>query len=140
MPLADFTITIHDVDKPLAVRVVVHKSLRAMRSAITQSDNNMRRLRKGEPKYDKFKDVLGICQRFHMADSSVYAIVRFAPPHVGGGMVAHEMAHAAVWLWAIKHGVNDDVPITTDNDEWFAWILGELVRQTTIQLHERGVY
>lgn len=134
--LADFEITIHDVAKPMSVRVVVHDSLRAMRSAVTQSDNHRRYKRaKGEN-----NDYLAICQRFHMADSSVYSVVRFAPPHIGGGIVAHEMAHAAVWLWAIKNKFDEDVPLRCDNDEWFCWILGELVRQTTIKFYEKGVY
>jgi hypothetical protein len=135
--LADFTVTIHDVYKPMAVRVKVHENLRAMHSAVTQSDNRWggrKKRTKGQ-----HKDTLAICQRFHMSDSPVYSIVRFAPPHVGAGIVAHEMAHAAVWLWEIKNKF-EDVPLACDNDEWFAWVLGELVRRTTTQLHDNGVY
>jgi hypothetical protein len=66
--------------------------------------------------------------------------VRFAVPNVGAGIVAHEMAHAAVWLWAIKNKFDENVPLRCDNDEWFAWILGELVRQTTVKLHEKDIY
>lgn len=141
MALADFTIMIHDVYKPLGVRVVVHKNIRALRSAVTQSDNQMARMRGEEGKRaNEFKDIAAICQRFHMADSPVYSIVRFAVPDVGVGLVAHEMAHAAIWLWAIKNKFNENVPLRCDNDEWFAWILGELVRQTTVMFYKKGVY
>lgn len=132
---ADFTITIHDVDKPLGVRVVVHDTLRAMRSAVTQQDNHWFC---GKNR-SRNTDFLAICQRFNRQGSDVYSTVRFAPPHIGGGIVAHEMAHAAVWLWEIKHKF-EDVPIRCDNDEWFAWILGELVQRTTEKFYEHGIY
>lgn len=134
---ADFTIVIHDVYKPMGVRVKVHDNLHALRSACTQSDRILSTRKKR--KSNQFKDVLGICQRFHMQNSSTYAIVRLAPPHVGAGMVAHELTHAAVHLWAVKHKF-EEVPLTCDNDEWFAWVLGELVRRTTNKLLEKGVY
>jgi hypothetical protein len=138
--LADFTVIINDVDKPLGVRIKVHEDLRAMRSACTLSDKKFRRKRDRDKK-NQFKDVLGICHRFHVQSfAPVYSIVRFAPPHVGAGMVAHELTHAAIWLWAIKNQFNEDVPLTCDNDEWFCWILGELVRRTTDQFHKNGVY
>lgn len=137
--LADFTIMIHDVSKPLGVRVKVHDNLRALHSAVTQQDNFIAshggRKRKGKNRY---KDTLAICQRFHMANSSIYAIVRFAPPHIGSGIVAHEMTHAAIGLWEIKNQFK--VPLTCENDEWFAWILGELVRQTHVKFFEKGIY
>lgn len=136
--LSDFTIMIDDVTKPMGVRVVVHKNLGAMRSACTQTDRILSSRKKR--KVNQFKDTMGICQRFHMADSPIYSVVRFAVPHVGAGMVAHEMAHAAVWLWAIKNQFREDVPLACDNDEWFAWILGELVRQTTNKFIEDGIY
>lgn len=133
--LADFTIVIQDVDKPLGVRVAVHETVRAMRSAVTQQDNYW---------FDgknraQVEDFLAICQRFNLQDSDVYSTVRFAPPHIGGGIVAHEMAHAAVWLWEIRNKF-EDVPLRCDNDEWFAWILGELVRRTTQKFYEHGIY
>lgn len=136
--LADFTITIHDVSKPLAVQVKVHDNIRALRSAVTQSDNRIGGRKKKST--NKYKDTLAICQRFHMAGSPVYAIVRFAEPHIGAGIVTHELAHAAVWLWAIKNQFDENVPLHCGNDEWFAWILGDLVRQTTLQFIEKGLY
>lgn len=118
------------------VRVVVHDSLRAMRSAVTQSDNRRgHRRRKGEN-----NDYLAICQRHaYMADSFLFSTVRFTPPHIGGGIVAHEMAHAAVWLWHIKTQFKD-VVLDCNNDEWFAWILGELVSRTTDMFYKKSVY
>lgn len=135
---ADFTITIHDVDKPLAVQVKVHDNLRAMRSAVTQQDRRWYGRRK---KLQPTTDLMAVCQRFHMRDSPVCSIVRFAKSHVGAGIVAHELTHTAVWMWEIKHQFKD-VPITHDHDdeEWFAWILGELVRRTTQKFHEHGIY
>lgn len=139
--IADFTIMIHDVYKPMGVRVKVHESLPAMHAAVTLSDKKFQTGRKKKPpEKSPHKDMLAVCQRFHMDDSSsVYSIVRFTPPHIGGGIVAHEMAHAAVWLWEIKNQFKE-VPLVCENDEWFAWILGELVRQTTDQFYKRGVY
>lgn len=68
------------------------------------------------------------------------AIVRLAPPYIGAGLVAHEMAHAAVWMWEIQNKFRRKPPLMCSNDEWFCWILGELVRCTTTALHEQGVY
>lgn len=135
--IADFTVYIHDVDGDLGVRIKVHESLRALHSAVTHSDNRIRSPKK--KKYNEHKDTLAICQRFHMQNSTTYAIVRLAPPHIGAGIVAHELAHAAVWLWEIKHKF-EEVPIRCDNDEWFCWILGELVRRTTDQMYKNNVY
>lgn len=134
--LADFEITIKDVTKPMVVRVVVHDTLAAMHSAVTRQDNRLRKKkRKG-----RNNDYLAICQRFNMWRSPQYCIVRFAPPYIGAGIVAHEMAHAAVWLWHVKNQF-EDVPLLDDeNDEWFAWILGELVSRTTEIFYKKGVY
>lgn len=138
--LVDFTITIHDVDGPLAVRVKVHDSLRSMRAACSLSDRKFRTKKQREQK-NRFKDTLGICHRFNMQSMRpVFCIVRFAPEHVGAAMVAHEMAHAAVHLWAVKHKWDENIPLTCENDEWFAWILGELVRQTHVKFWEKGIY
>lgn len=130
--LADFIIQIHS-EPPREVRVVVHKDLRAMRSAATQYDR-----RSGRPN-TSHKDTLGVCHRF-VSENAVtgqkqplVAIVRLAPPNMGAGLVAHEMAHAAVWLWELAQG---DRKLDCGNDEPFCWILGELVRQTTIKLLE----
>ena len=134
---ADFTIYIHDVLKDMGVRVVVHDNLRAMRSAVTQQDRRWY----GRRKLPRTEDFLAICQRYHMSDSSVYSTVRFTADNVGAGIVAHELAHAAVWLWEIKHQF-EPTPISCDaeHEEWFAWILGELVRRTTEKFYEKGVY
>lgn len=135
--LADFTITVHEARKPLAVQVKVYKNTAALRGAATQYSNNWPVLKKKT--YGEFSDTLGICHRRHMAGDPVCAVVRLAPPHIGAGIVAHEMCHAAVHMWEIHH-MFKDAPITCDNDEWFCWVLGELVRQTTIKLFEKGIY
>lgn len=134
--LADFTITIHDARKPMAVRVVVHEDVPALRKAAQMHYNNWR----GRKREDDLEEVFGVCHRFHMADDPVYAVVRLAPPNLGAGIVAHEMAHAAVWLWQIQTKFDKKVQLTCENDEWFAWVLGELVRHTTTKLYEKGVY
>lgn len=132
--LADFTIHIHEARKPLAVQVKVHESTVSLQGAA------LRYARKhGYKDASDHKDTLGICHRYHMFDDPVVALVRLAPPHIGAGIVAHEMTHAAVQLWEV-HNEYKEVPITCENDEWFCWILGELVRQTTIQLYEKGIY
>lgn len=132
--LADFTITIHEARKPLAVQVKVHESTAALRGAALRYAR-----RYGYDDHPDHKDTLGICHRCHIYGDPVVALVRLAPPHIGAGIVAHEMTHAAVQLWSVHHEYKD-VPITCENDEWFCWILGELVRQTTIQLIERKIY
>lgn len=131
--LADFTITVHEARKPLAVRVKIHDSTAALRMAARK------RARLVDPQsQDDFSDVLGLCHRSHMMDDPVVALVRLAPPHIGAGVIAHEMAHAAVQVWNVQH--KWEVPLNDTNDEWFCWVLGELVRQTTIQLIERKIY
>lgn len=132
--LADFTITINTGRKPMAVRVKIHDNIAALRGAATRYD-------RGRPKEEQdHSEILGVCHRMHWAGEKVVAIVRLAPPHIGAGMVAHELTHAAVWMWEIENKFSRKIPLTCNNDEWFAWILGELVRCTTTQLHEQGVY
>lgn len=83
---------------------------------------------------------LGVCHRFHMANNPVYAVVRLAPPNLGAGIVAHELLHAVVWLWQIQSKFDKKLQLTCENDEWFAWVLGELVRHTHNKLWEHGLY
>lgn len=142
--LADFTITVHDDNRPYDIQVKVYKSVRAMRSAKTQSERpkptkreKARRAKTGEGLF------LGLCERFTLfrtgedSPDPLCAIVRLAQPHLGVGIISHELAHAAVWIRELKHG---EVPLVTTNDEEFCWILGELVRQTIDTLYAKGVY
>jgi hypothetical protein len=132
--LADFTITTHEGRKPMAVRVKVHDNVAALRGAATRYD-------KHRPKQEQDNSgIAGICHRRHMMGDPLVAIVRLAPPYIGAAMVAHEMAHAAVWMWEIQNKFNRKVALQCDNDEWFCWILGELVRCATVKLYEEGVY
>lgn len=139
--LADFMITVHEARKPLVVQVKVHDNVDALRKAAkaytTRSDISRN---KRESNQSDFSDTLGICHRFHWSNTPLCAIVRLAPPHIGAGIVAHEMAHAAVWLWEIQNEFDDRSPINCETDEWFCWVLGELVRQTTIKLIEHDIY
>lgn len=132
--LADFTITIHDARKPLAVQIKVHDNVGALRGA------SKKFTKAWYGKEDNFSETLGICHRFHLNDDPLCAIVRLAPPEIGAGVVAHELTHAAVWLWEIHHMFDRKVPLTCENDEWFAWVLGELVRRTVDNLWKKGVY
>lgn len=133
--LAEFTVTVHEARKPLAVHIKIHESTAALRGAAKRYS------KLGDPhSQDDFSEVLGICHRFHMADCPIVALVRLAPPHLGAGLVAHEMAHAAVWMWEIHNKFDRKFALDNSNDEWFCWVLGELVRQTTIRLYEDGVY
>lgn len=134
--LADFTITIHEARKPLAVQVKVYNNVADLRRAATRytkrngvSNNN---------EFD-FSDTLGVCHRFHMDKQPLCAIVRLAPPDIGIGVVAHELAHAAIWIWEINNKFRDTL-LTCANDEWFCWVLGELVRQTTLKLYEHKIW
>jgi hypothetical protein len=126
--LADFTITVHEARKPLAVRIKIHESNAALRGACTRYD---KRHYDGD---EDFTDVLGICHRRHMAGDPVCCVVRLAPPDIGVGMVVHELTHAAVHMWEIQNKF-DGTPLVCENDEWFAW-----VRQTTHMLYKKGVY
>lgn len=139
--LADFTIHIHDSRKPLAVQVKVHESTAALRSAITQYDKANHPRRKGsKPRPTAAEEgILGVCHRFHWDSNPVCAIVRLAPPHIGIGVVSHELAHAAVWIREIEESF-DAPALTSDNDERFCWILGELVRHTVDKMYEKGIY
>lgn len=137
--LADFEITV-ELEPPRAVRVVVYDNLKGLRIAASRHEN--RGSRKGPHRYGKYADTLGICHRFEwMNRSGAYeplcAIVRLAYPNLGVGIVSHEMAHAAVWLQELQ-GI--DEPLTAQNDEPFAWLLGELVRQAINAMNERGVF
>jgi hypothetical protein len=132
--LADFTINIHEARKPLAVRVKVHDNVAALRMA------SKKYAIAWDDKDADFSDTCGICHCFHMQGDPVVALVRLAPPHIGAGVVAHEMAHAAVHLWEVQHKWETKHRITNGKDEWFCMVLGELVRQMTIQLIERKIY
>lgn len=118
----------------MAVQVKVHDNVAALRRVAKQYDKG-----RDKPEQDH-SDILGICHRRHMAGELVVALIRLAPPHVGAGIVAHELLHAAVWIWEIQHMFSRKVPITCNNDEWFCWVHGELVRQTHAKLWEHGVY
>lgn len=132
--IADFTITIHDARKPMAVRVAIHDNVRALRSA------SARHTKRSGHKDSDFSETLGICHRFHMMGDPLCAIVRLAPPHLGVGFLSHELAHAAVWMWEIEHKFSKKVPIHCGNDEWFCWVLGELMSKAVAQMYKRGVY
>jgi hypothetical protein len=131
--LADFKIEIHEARKPLVVQVKIHDSVAALRAAVTKWEK-----RGGRKTNPDNSELLGVCHRFHMMGDPLCAIVRLAPPHVGAGMVAHEMGHAAVHLWEIQNKFNE--PLHCGNDEWFCWILGELCSKTTIKLLENHIY
>lgn len=132
--LADFTITTYDGRKPMAIRIKVHNSTRALRAAATRFDR-----RRDKPNQEPMT-ALGICHRFHLADTDVVALIRLAPPHIGIGVLSHEITHAAVWMWEIQHKFSKKTPINCENDEWFCWILGELVSSATQTLYDLGVY
>lgn len=144
--LANFTITVHHENQPRAVQVKVYKTVAAMRGAVARYDRPTKKERKRLAKTgeDKF---LGICHRFELMKfrrgttreetNPLCAVVRLAKPHLGAGIIAHELAHAAVWIQQLNHG---DEFLTCDNDEEFCWVLGELVRQTVDTLHAKGIY
>lgn len=79
---------------------------------------------------------VGLCHRFEHRGDDLVALVRLAPPHIGIGVVSHELAHAAVWI----RELDEDTPFISDNDERFCWVLGELVSKTVTKLYEHEVY
>jgi hypothetical protein len=129
--IADFVITVHD-DVNRSVRVIVHNSTKALRSAATRYDRA-----RGYSKLDN-THVLGLCHRFNMENDPLCAVVRLAPPYTGIDILSHEMAHAAVWIHELINHFK--TPLDCSNDEMFCWILGELVRQTVDKMYEHGVY
>ena len=135
--LADFTITVHEGRKPMAVRVVIHEDVHDLRKAALMHYNNWQ----GRTARDvNLETCLGVCHRFHMANDPVFAVVRLAPPNLGAGIVAHEMFHAVVHLWDVQTKWDEKERLTCENDEWSAWVLGELVRHTHNKLWEHGLY
>lgn len=139
MVLADFEINV-EFAIPRSVRVVVYDSLKGLRIAATRYDNVTRSKRRRQN--GTFADTLGICHRDERLDHEsnplpLCAIVRLAKPHIGAGMVTHELAHAAVWMRELS---GDTSPLTCANDEDLVWLIGELVRQTTVKMYELGVF
>lgn len=140
MVLADFTINVEFEDQPRAVRVVVYDNVKGLRIAATRHENHG--VRKRQRKRGMFKDTLGICHRFEWQNSEgerrpLCAIVRLAKPEIGVGIISHELAHAAVWMRELN---GETGPLSTENDEPFVWLIGELVRQTVNAMQERGVF
>lgn len=140
MPIADFTINVEFEDQPRAVRVIVYDNVKGLRIAATRHDN--RGTLKQHRIRGMFKDTLGICHRFEWQNSKgerrpLCAIVRLAKPEIGVGIISHELAHAAVWMRELN---GETGPLTTENDESFVWLVGELVRQTVNAMQERGVF
>jgi hypothetical protein len=137
--LADFEITV-ELEPPRSVRVVVYDSEKGLRIAASRYANIG--VRKRRRKRNQFAETLGICHRFEWQGSNgehrpLCAIVRLAYPNLGVGITSHEMAHAAVWIRELNGDLD---PLTCANDEPFAWLLGELVRQTINTMKEKGVY
>jgi hypothetical protein len=137
--LADFEINV-ELEPPRSVRVVVYDSHKGLRIAATRYDNLG--TRKSRRRRGKFSETLGICHRFEWQNDAgetrpLCAIVRLAKPDLGVGIVSHELAHAAVWIRELNGDLD---PLTTHNDEPFAWLLGELVRQAINAMNERGVF
>jgi hypothetical protein len=137
--LADFTIDIHDARKPMSVQVKVHDNVAALRSAAARYTNQANSTRRGSKNAADFSDTFGVCHRFHMANDSVVALVRLAPPHISAEILSHEMAHAAVWLWQIQNQFKG-VVLEDSDDEWFCSVLGELVGHANTKLIEKKIY
>lgn len=122
----------------MAVRVVVHEDVPTLRKEAMKHYNNWCDTRKTEQ--TNLEEILGVCHRFHMANDPVLAVIRLAPPNLGAGIVTHECAHAAVHLWQVQTMWDPKQSLVCENDEWFCWVLGDLVRETVNQFHERGFY
>ena len=139
MVLADFVIGV-EFETPREVRVVVYDNLKGFRIACSLYEN--RTLTKRKRKRNVFSETLGICHRFEHYDKEGHikplcAIVRLAKPHLGIGIVSHELAHAAVWMRSLN---KDTEPLTDENDEPFVWLIGELISLTVDKMYALGVY
>lgn len=137
--LADFEINV-ELEPPRAVRVVIYDNLKGLRIAASRYENHG--MRKNRRRRGKYAETLGICHRFEWQSSEgekrpLCAIVRLANPNLGVGIISHEMTHAAVWIRELNGDLD---PLTCANDEPFAWLLGELVRQTINMMNEKQVY
>ena len=138
MVLANFTIRVH-YEVPRDVQVIVYDNVKGLRMAATRYDNRTKRT--GKRQRGSYERTLGVCHRFELLGDKgqsmpLCAIVRLAEPNLGMGIVSHEMAHAALWV----HELAEDKPLVCDDDEQFAWVLGELVRQTVNKMTEHGIY
>jgi len=132
--LADFIVTIHNARKPLAVQIKVHENVKTLRKAGTRHARKM-----GLGSDADFSSTLGLCHRFHTKGQPLCSIVRLAPPHLGVGIISHELAHVAVWMREIENKF-EEKPLSCSDDEWFCWVLGELVGVTVNKLYEYGLY
>jgi hypothetical protein len=138
--LADFVIGV-EYEVPREVRVIVYDNLKGLRSAATQYDNVTRSKRRR--KHGQYAETLGICHRFEWMDPKtdeskpLCAIVRLAKPHIGAGIVCHELTHAAVWIRQLNEG---EAPLLSDHDEPFVWLVGQLMSLAVDAMYERGVY
>lgn len=139
MILADFTINV-EFEQPREVRVVVYDSVKGLRIAATKYEH--RGTSKKRRKRGQYAETLGVCHRFEWLTRTgekhpQCAIVRLAWPHLGVGIISHELVHAAVWMRELTEG---ETPLTCQNDETFAWVLGELVRQTINTMNQHQVF
>lgn len=138
MVLADFDINV-EFEEPRAVRVIVYDSVKGLRIAATRYENRTKSKR--QKTRGDFAETLGLCHRFEVFDKAgnrrpECAIVRLAEPNLGVGIISHELCHAAVWMRELTVG---EKPLTADDDEQFAWVLGELVRQVIVTMTKCGV-
>lgn len=137
--IADFTITVYYADKPRGVQIKIHDNVAALRSAATKYTQQWYSRKQKQKNKGEFATTLGICHRFYMMNDPVCAIVRLAPPNIGVGILAHELTHAAVHILEIEDQFKG-TPLTCENDEQFAWVLGELVRCAVNMMYEKGVW
>lgn len=118
-------------DIPREVEFVVYKNISALRAAATRYDNHYKHTK--DKKLNTNSDTLGICHSFEIIDENgnvkpQTGIVRVAIPHTGGGVVSHEIAHAVIHMCDISESSTLMEAGSQDNED-FAWTLGDLVRQ-----------
>lgn len=139
MVLTDFDITV-EFEVPRTVRIIVYDSVKGLRIAATRYENRTKS--KSKRTRGDFAETLGLCHRFEAFDKAgnlrpECAIVRLAEPNLGVGIISHELCHAAVWMRELTVG---EKPLTADDDEQFAWVLGELVRQAIVTMTKCGMF
>lgn len=99
-------------------------SMHKMRRLLQEEDNasKMRRF--------KFE---AVCSAYRSKDPKnkwQFGVVMFHRGYMGGGVVAHEFAHAVnYWYKSARRGLWRKIPLDPREDEVYARMLGDLVRQ-----------
>lgn len=130
--------------------------------------DDLRKMRKDAIKYnegqgtvkDNDGDMLGITHMYEHIRIDVetgkefqkcdVGIIRLAKKHATGSIVAHEIIHAALWIYRLEFGNErewegssnnaDFGNGNTEDEEKFAYLYGHLFRNMTIKLYKHKIW